>query len=180
MQKILFATSNENKLREARQILKVEIEGLALNLDEVQTLDPVECAQKKAKAAFKLAKQPVLVEDTALFFTVWNGLPGVFIDYFMKTVGNPGLIKLMKTEQNRAALAQTTLCYFDGNKLVTATGKIDGEIALQERGENGFGWDSIFIPKSYEKTFAELGSTEKNKFSMRRLAFEELKKQLAF
>lgn len=179
MNKIIFVTTNKGKLQEARGILGVEVEGLELEIDEVQTLDPVECVEKKAEAAYAKAKQAILVEDTCLFFEAWNGLPGVFINYFMKTLDNEGLIRLMKGEKNREAKAQAAFCYFDGEEKITAIGEIKGTISEKPRGDNGFGWDSIFVPKGVDKTFAEMTSEEKNKISMRKIALEELKRKLS-
>lgn len=178
MRKILFATGNKNKLREAREILGIQVESISLDVDEVQTLDPIECIEKKAEAAFKQAEEPVLVEDTSLSLNAWQGLPGVFIDYFMKTMGNAGLLRLMAGEKNRAAKAQTSLCLFDGKQKIVATGIIEGHITDSEKGENGFGWDTIFVPKGKDKTFAQMSSEEKNKISMRKLALEELKRKI--
>ncbi len=175
---LTFVTTNEGKLKEAKEILKQEIESSSLKLDEVQTLDPIECVEKKAEAAYKILQKPVLVEDTSLFFDAWNGLPGVFIDYFMKTLNNEGLTKLLKVEPNRKAKAQTSLCFYDGKEKVTVVGEIKGEIADSPRGKDGFGWDSIFIPEGKDKTFAEMNSEEKNKISMRKLAFEKLSEKL--
>jgi len=179
MNKIIFVTTNKGKLQEAREILGIEVEGLELEIDEAQTLDPIECVEKKAETAYAKAKQSILVEDTCLFFEAWNGLPGVFINYFMKTLDNEGLIRLMKGEENREAKAQTTFCYFDGKEKITAIGETKGIISEKPRGDNGFGWDSIFIPENSEKTFAEMSNEEKNKISMRKMALEELKTKLS-
>lgn len=175
---LLFVTTNQGKLREAREVLGVDIESLDLKVDEVQTLDPIECTQKKAEAAYAKVKKPLFVEDVALFFDAWNGLPGVFIDYFMKTLDNRGIIKLLKGEKNRTAKAQTTLCYFDGKDKITAVGVTEGTISLTPKGKNGFGWDPIFIPKGFTKTYAQLSDQEKNKVSMRRIALLKLRKML--
>lgn len=179
IKKINFVTSNQGKIIEAKEILKVEIVSVKIEkLDEVQTNDPLECVSKKAISAFNFFKKPVLVDDTSLFFSSLNGLPGVFIDYFMEALSNDGLLKLLVNEKDRTAIAQTSLCYFDGQKSLVVFGKVRGRIAKEKKGENGFGWDAIFIPDGSEKTFAEMTSQEKNKISMRRLALEQLKKQI--
>lgn len=179
MRKIVFATTNENKIREASEILHIQIVPKDINIDEVQTLDPLECVKKKAEAAYSLTKTPILVEDTSLFFEAWGKLPGVFIDYFMKSLGNEGILKLLLNEKDRSAWAQTSLCYLDGKRVVLAIGKLKGKIASNIRGNNGFGWDPIFIPQRKNKTLAEMTSEEKNSLSMRRIALEALKIKLA-
>ncbi len=179
MKKIIFVTTNENKIREASEILGIKVEPKDLKVDEVQTLDPLECVKKKAEIAYRLARIPILVEDTSLFFSAWGKLPGVFIDYFMKSLGNQGILKLLFDESNRSATAQTSLCYFNGKKNVVTTGKVRGKIAEKMRGDKGFGWDPIFIPRGKNKTFAEMTNLEKNSLSMRKIALEELKAKLA-
>lgn len=165
VKKINFVTGNQGKIIEAKEILKVEIIPVRIEkLDEVQTNDPLECVNKKAISAY--------------FFSSLNGLPGVFIDYFMDAFGNDGLLKLLVNEKDRTAIAQTSLCYFDGKKSLVVFGKVKGRISKEKKGENGFGWDAIFIPDGSRKTFAEMSREEKNKISMRRLALEQLKKQI--
>ena len=178
-----FATSNKNKLVEIERLLGVPVEGVKLEIDEVQTLNPEECARKKAVAAYQEFGKPVLVEDTALFFYAWNGvsngygLPGVFIDYFMKTLHINGILKLMKDESDRRAYATTTLAIsHNGKTAQTYSGKVEGSISSEMRGNSNFGWDPIFIPDGADKTFAEMTETEKDRYSMRRLAIEEYKK----
>lgn len=178
MKTIYFATGNQNKLAEAKQILGYPIEGLDLKIDEVQTLDPLECARKKAEAAYAQAQKPILVEDSSLFIEALAGLPGVFVDYFMKTLDNAGILQLMKDQSNRQATAQTTLCFYDGQTYTLGVGKIKGEIAPALQGDQGFGWDPIFIPTGFNKTFAEMTAEEKNQVSMRYLAFQDLKSKL--
>jgi len=177
--KINFVTGNQGKITEAKEILEIEIVPVKIEqLDEIQTNDPLECVSKKAISAYNFLKKPVLVDDTRLFFSSLSGLPGVFIDYFMDALGNGGLLRLLANEKDRAAIAQTSLCYFDGKKSLVVFGKVQGKISKVEKGENGFGWDAIFIPDGSKKTFAEMTSQEKNKISMRKLALEQLKKLL--
>jgi len=179
--KIFFATTNENKLREAREILGTGIEGIKIGVDEIQTLNPEKCAVKKAAEIYKQCQKPILVEDTALLFEAWKGLPGVFIDYFMKTVGNEGLLKMLEEEENRGAVAQTTLVLCRGeNDYQIFTGVLEGTVADKPRGEHGFGWDPIFIPNGFDKTLAEMSTKEKNDISTRRKALEQLRRAVLF
>lgn len=178
MNSITFATTNEGKLKEAQEILNIPIESIKLEVDEIQTLDPIECVEKKAIAAFQIAKKPILVEDTCLFFDAWNGLPGVFINFFMKTLDNEGMLTLLQQEKNRKAIAQTNYCFFDGKNKITTSGIIKGEISKTQKGANGFGWDTIFIPDGSDKTYAEMTNSEKNAISMRKIALEKLRREL--
>jgi len=113
-----------------------------------------------------------------LFFEAWNGLPGVFIDYFLKSIGIVGLLKMLTNKKNRKANAITYLGIFNGQKYKLFKGEIEGKIARKPKGKNGFGWDPIFIPKGHSKTFAEMNPDEKNMISMRKQALTKLKKEI--
>jgi XTP/dITP diphosphohydrolase len=80
--------------------------------------------------------------------------------------------------ENREAHAVCIAAVFDGREMRMGMGEVKGTIADDVRGENGFGWDVIFIPEGHERTYAEMSSSEKNDISHRRQAFEELKKNL--
>lgn len=175
MKKILFATTNQGKLDEAKRALEVEVEGLGLEIEEVQSLDTEKVAVAKAKAYFAEVKKPLFVEDVALAFEVWNGLPGTYINDFWKAWGNSGLIARMSSETNRKATAKTTLAYADEQgEIHVFEGIMEGKIATEERGDNGFGWDPIFIPDGFEKTLAEMSAEEKDSVSMRAKALAEM------
>jgi non-canonical purine NTP pyrophosphatase (RdgB/HAM1 family) len=174
-----FVTSNADKLREATDILGFSLDQVSsLKIDEIQSDDINKIVIHKAKKSYDIIKFPVLVEDSGLFFTAWNGLPGPFIKWFEASVGCHGLLKMMEGFENRKALAVCFVAIFDGKELIIGKGEVHGEIASSIRGENGFGWDVIFIPERHEKTYAEMVSSEKNLISHRRLAFEDLKKKI--
>lgn len=167
---LIFATGNKDKLREAGEILKIPLKGTSLEIEEVQSLDLVKVATLKAKEYYKLLKKPLFVEDGSLSFEALNGLPGTYINDVHKAIGNEGLVKLI-SGKNRKAEAKVAIVYIDKNaKGHTFIGKIEGSISNKPKGENGFGWDAIFIPKGGTKTFAEMTLQEKNKYSMRKKA----------
>lgn len=173
-----FATGNKNKLREVNEILGMNLEQIDLDLLEPQGIDILEVVEEKAKDAFEKCGKSVLVEDTGLGFSAWNGLPGALIKWFMDTVDNEGIIKMMESETDRSATAKTVVGFYDGTECHTFVGEVHGEISQKVRGENGFGWDKVFIPISHDKTFAEMSPEEKNGISMRKMAIEKLKKYL--
>lgn len=178
MEKIYFATTNEGKLKEARSILGISVEGTPLEIDEVQSLDPIEVATKKAEAYYDALKKPIFVEDNSLSIKALNELPGPYIDAFMKSLGNEGIVNLLKNVKDREVVAQATVVYVDeGGKKHVFIGKVKGLVANKPRG-NGFGWDPIFIPDGGKKTFGEMSLEEKNKYSMRAKALKKLKKRL--
>ncbi len=160
--KVLFVTSNESKLREAREILEVELESVALDLPEPQALDVAEVAAKKALAARDALHDPpspVLVEDSGLVFGAWNGLPGALTKWFLAAVGNEGLLRMLLAEEDRSARAVCAVAVADpGGSVEVFLGEVEGEIADAPRGAGGFGWDPIFVPEWSCETYAELGS----------------------
>mgnify|MGYP001564508480 CR=1 FL=1 len=178
MNKLLFGTTNQGKLREAENILGIELDGISLEIDEVQSLDRTLVATKKAEAYFAQIKKPLFIEDTSLVFNTLGNLPGTFIDYFLKELGNDGLLKLLKNNKDRKSTATVCIVYIDKNQKQLFTGETKGTISLRTKGNKGFGWDPIFIPNGSKKTFGEMNIEEKNKYSMRRKALEKFKKRL--
>lgn len=177
MQILYFATHNKDKLKEAGEILGLPIKAAGFEVDEVQSLDPVEVAVKKARSYYQKLKKPIFVEDVSLSIEALNGLPGTYIDAFLKTLGNSGIIEILKGKVNRRVFAQATITYISKNIEKVFIGSVKGAIADKPRGE-GFGWDPIFIPNGFNRTFGEMTLTEKNKFSMRAIALKKLKKWL--
>jgi|SRR3989344_1450990 len=180
MLEITFVTGNKEKLREAKEILNkdIKINNIDIDLIEVQEIDGKKVAIEKAKTAYNIVKKPLFVEDTSLYIQSWNKLPGTFNKWFMRTVGNEGIIRMLKDFNDRSANAETVIAYHDGKKIRTFIGTVKGEISDKVRGENGFGWDKIFIPNGLNKTQAELSASEKNSLSTRRKAIEKLKRYL--
>jgi XTP/dITP diphosphohydrolase len=157
----LFVTSNPNKAREAAEILGVEMRSVGLDLPELQALDVAQVAVAKAAAARATLgdpDSPVLVEDSGLVIDAWNGLPGALTKWFLRSVGNEGLLKMLSGEENRSARAvcAVAIAVADGSVRVFV-GEVEGNIATEPRGSGGFGWDPIFVPEGHTETYAELG-----------------------
>lgn len=178
--RICFGTTNQGKINEVKSILGLEIEGVGLSVNEIQSLDPVEVALDKARVYFERLGKAVLIEDVSLVFNALGRLPGTYIDGFITELGNEGLIKLMVGRTDRSAVAQTTLVFIDakGGEHIF-TGEIRGRIADNVAGDSGFGWDPIFIPEGETRTFGEMDASLKAKYSMRARALEKFKKWLA-
>lgn len=174
---VRFVTGNPDKLREARQILGMEIGQADVgDLEELQTIEVEDLIRHKAEEAHRKMKAPLIVEDTGLVFLAWKGLPGALIKWFQKTVDNAGMVRMMSGETDRRALAQCFIAYHDGATVHVVKGELAGTISEDVRGDGGFGWDRIFIPDGYTRTFGEMTVDEKNAFSHRKRAFENLKK----
>jgi XTP/dITP diphosphohydrolase len=181
----IFVTSNENKRREAERILGVKLDAASPELPEIQSLDFEEVVRAKALAAHEalaldLPPVPVVVEDSGIVFEAWNGMPGALTKWFVESVGNEGLLKMLSGFDGRSARAVCAVAVVGGRGegVEVFTGEVEGTIAEEPRGEGGFGWDPIFVPKGDFRTYAEMGK-EKNADSHRTRAFRRAGKWLA-
>jgi len=177
---LTFVSSNEEKYREMRGALAgcgVAVTRVALDLPEIQSLDPAQVAGHKARQAFEhVGAGAVLVEDTGLAIFAWNGYPGALIKWVLGAVGEPGLCRQLAAWDDRRAQATVALCLYDGHALHTFTGhQTTGVITCEPRGAHGFGWDSIFQPDGYELTYGEMPREEKMRISMRARALAALR-----
>ncbi|MEM2536964.1 MAG: XTP/dITP diphosphatase [Candidatus Bathyarchaeia archaeon] len=179
---VFFATNNINKFNEARRVLgryKIAVGMLRVKTVEIQSESLEEIAKTSAIYAFQQCHLPIIVEDAGLFIEALNGFPGPYASYVYKTIGNEGLLRLMKETPNRKARFQSVVAYFS-EELDTPMcfkGEVLGEITEAVRkGCSGFGFDPIFKPDGSEKTFAEMSIDEKNKYSHRAEALRKFAK----
>ena len=171
---ILLATSNKHKAQQIQALLGRPVQHIELDLPEVQAIDVQAVIEHKAREAYRQVGKPVLVEDTSLALHVWHGLPGALIRWFLETVGNNGICKMLEGYEHLAATAETWIGYFDGDAFVSFSGVVEGSIARSPRGNGGFGWDPIFVPTGWDKTFAEMTHEEGEAVSMRKAAVLKL------
>jgi len=155
-----------------------EIEHAELELPEIQAATIEEVAREKAREAFRRLGKACVVEDSALGFAAWGGLPGPYIKWFERVAGLPALCRALDGFPDRRASAVCVLAFRSETEQLTALGRIDGTIARDPRGNGGFGWDAIFVPDGEERTFAEMTAAEKNAMSHRRRAWEDLRKKI--
>ena len=169
---VLFVSSNEEKYNEAKKILAefgIELGFFQTELVEIQHDSLSEIASQKALDAYDKCKKPVIVEDDGLFIDSLSGFPGPFSSYIFKTIGNNGILKLIK--DNRGAEFVAIIAFCDSsNEPILFESKVVGTISKNIQGI-GWGYDPIFIPENQNRTYAELA--DKNKISHR---YESLKK----
>jgi len=172
---IYFITGNKNKFLEVKSIL-TDIEQMDIDLPEIQEIDPKEVVKAKLLEALNHKDAEFIVEDTSLYFDCLNGLPGPLIKWFMKKLGNEGLFDLVnKMGGTNKAQAKTIIGYAKNREdIYFFEGVTEGEIVVPT-GETNFGWDPIFKPDGFSKTFAKMTLEEKSSISMRRKAIEKLK-----
>lgn len=152
-----------------------DLESRALDLPEIQSDDVTEIVLDKAQKAYAEIGQPVFVEDVSLVIDAWGKLPGPFIKYFIENVGAVGILRMLGTETNRKVTAICALGCHDGKMVHTFLGKCAGQISLEIQGDNGFGFDPIFVPEGETRSFAEMPLEAKNQISHRARAYAMLR-----
>lgn len=171
-----FVTTNTNKFNEVKAILSsygIEVKMADADLIEIQSDDLESIAIEKAKNACAKLNARVIVEDDGLFIASLKGFPGPYSSFVFRTIGNEGIIQLMKAHTDRSATFRSIIAYCEPkNTPLTFVANVNGEIATEIRGA-GWGYDPIFIPSdSNGHTYAELGK-KKNELSHRKLALEK-------
>jgi len=175
METLYLITSNQGKVREFKRFLP-NIEHLAIDLPEVQSLDPKVVIADKLAVARQKYDGAFIVEDTSLYLDGLNGFPGPLIKWLTQAVGNEGVYKLTQKINDSGAVAKTVIGYADPKGEVHYfEGELRGTIVapVSMAGE-GFGWDEIFKPEGLSETFAEMGEDYKKDFSMRTEAIKQM------
>lgn len=171
---LTFITGNSAKAEQLGRHLDYPVGHRKLDLHEIQSLNIREIVEHKVKEAYGHVGTPVLVEDTSLAFVALGKLPGPLIKWFLTELGNEGLCRLLDGHTDRGACAEVCFGLYDGKELEMFDGSMKGTIAKQPKGECGFGWDPIFIPEGYGKTWGEMSPEEQKETSMRRIATKKL------
>ena len=190
MKRIVFATNNEHKLAEVRAILSNHFEILSLkdincHEDIPETADTLEGnARQKAEYISQHYHVDCFADDSGLEVEALQGAPGVYSARYAALEGTGEahdskanmnrLLRELKDKDNRKAQFRTIVCLIQDGKEHTFEGIVEGTINPEERGSSGFGYDPIFMPNGYDKTFAELGEDVKNSISHRARAIKKL------
>jgi XTP/dITP diphosphohydrolase len=185
MDNIIFATNNQHKVEEVRAVLGRRFKILTLKeagieIDIPEPHDTLEAnATEKSKTIFAITNKNCFSEDTGLEVEALNGEPGVksaryagegrsFDDNIDKLLIN------LKSANNKAARFRTVISLILDGKEYLFEGICAGKIIHERKGNNGFGYDPVFVPTGSDKTFAEMDIVEKNGFSHRKKAMEKL------
>lgn len=183
--KLVFATNNKHKLEEVSHILKDKIELLSLkdidcDVDIPETATTLEGnAVLKAQYIHENYGLNCFADDTGLEIEALNNEPGVYSARYAGSdkSSEANMLKVLKNLEgieNRKAQFRTAVSLIINNEQYLFEGIIKGTIIKEKRGNSGFGYDPIFVPEGYDKTFAELGNEIKNKISHRALAINKL------
>ena len=180
MKEILLVTGNAHKLHEWQNFMPndITLSSIDIDLEEIQSDDPLAIVSDKAQRAFAEVGKPVVVEDVSAGLVKFDGLPGPFIKFFMKRLGQDALYQLAGREDGAEALVSCSAAYFDGENLIPVRADVEGTV-VAPRGDSTFGFDVTFVPKGHTQTYAEMDPAYKNSISHRALAakmlFEKLK-----
>lgn len=182
---LLFATSNKNKVLEIKKVLPKEFN--IKSLDDIGFCEEIPENENtiegnaifKANYMYKKYNLNVFADDTGLEVDSLNGKPGVHSARYAGISKNSTdninkLLKKLKNKKNRKARFKTIIALILNSKIHTFEGVVEGIITKKPKGENGFGYDPVFIPSGYTKTFGELSIEEKNSISHRSLAMNKL------
>ena len=190
--RLVFASNNAHKLAEVRAIMPADIEVLSLHDIGFESDIPETGTTLEENSAIKarvvadyisangLAVDGIFADDTGLEIDALNGAPGV---YTARWAGEPAAnrrkaLAELAGQSNRAAQFRTVITFIDRENEMQVSGIVRGRIATEEYGDGGFGYDPLFIPEGYDKTFAELPAEIKNSISHRGRALAALVKAL--
>lgn len=185
---MIFATNNKNKLRELREIFNDDsiksLNDVGIDVDIEETGNTFyQNALIKAKAIYKLTKIPTIADDSGLIFNELHDWPGIYTHRIEEEANKLGLsrneylIKRGSELNNKNIKAVCTLVYYDGKRIIRATGLMKGTITDKEYPGNGFGFDSVFRLND-GRVVSSLSAKEKNKLSHRYNASVKLKSKL--
>lgn len=188
MEEIVIASGNAGKIKEAQEILKefkiTSIKDAGIDIDVEEDKDTFEGnAIKKAEViANKLNGKKCIADDSGIEIEYLNGFPGVVTKRWFEGTDRERNLKLIEklkgvSKENRKIKFTTAIALSDGKNTICELGIIDGFVAEEVKGENGFGFDEIFELEN-GKTLAELTQEEKNQISARKIALEKIKQKL--
>ena len=192
MKELIFATHNLNKIREIRHLIGQKFR--ILSLDDIGYFEEIPENQKtiegnaeeKVMRIHEFFQKNCFADDTGLEVEILNGQPGVISARFADYTGerNPGeeiseanirkLLRLMQGKVNRRARFRTVIALILNSQRFFFEGIVKGNIIEDKKGVNGFGYDPVFQPEGFSKTFAEMTLEQKNKISHRAIAINKL------
>lgn len=185
MKKLVFATNNKHKLIEIRQIVPgifevVGLEDIGCFTDIPETAETLEGnADIKANYVFTHFKLSCFADDTGLEVDALDGAPGVYSARYAGEDGNADnnidkLLQELSSFSNRKARFRTVISLILDNELHHFEGQVEGKIIHKRQGEDGFGYDPVFVPNGYDQSFAEMPAETKNSISHRGIATRKL------
>lgn len=192
--KLVVSTGNLDKIKEIKEILKdlpIEVIGKKdIGLEDLNVIEDgntlEENSIKKAKALAEKIEYMVLADDSGLFVDILNGEPGIYSSRYGGEEGNNGKninkllqeLKDISLDKRRASFKTVMVLITEDKETIIVHGQCKGTIGFELKGNKGFGYDPVFTPEGYDKSFGELGEGVKNKISHRAEALENLKAEI--
>lgn len=185
MRTLIFATNNQHKVAEIRAVLGnrfhiITLQEAGIDIDIPEPHDTLEAnAQEKSQTIHRLTGQDCFSEDTGLEVPALNGEPGVKSARYAGDVRSfdaniDKLLGKLKGKTDRSARFRTVISLILGGEEYRFEGVCPGRIIDERKGNEGFGYDPVFVPEGSDRTFAEMSMEEKNKFSHRKKAMEKM------
>lgn len=191
MEKIMIASRNKGKIKEFTEFFRpygIEVTSL-VDFETIPDIEETgesfeENAKIKAEQVADIVRMPVLADDSGLTVDALDGAPGIYSARYAgegssDDENNEKLLEALRDvpkEKRTARFVCVLAISTPGEETVYYKGYCEGEIGFEAKGENGFGYDPVFIPKGYDRTMAELSSEEKNAISHRSQAFKQLER----
>ena len=189
MKKILVGTHNQGKFKEIAYLISKKYKKISpskLKIESPKETGKTFNSNSRLKANFfsKFVDYPVISDDSGLCIKSLNYKPGIYSARLAKQKGSffkamKFILKKLKNKKNRSAYFICSLSFkYPGKKTISVSGTIKGKISKKILGRNGFGYDPIFIPNNYKKTFGQFSKAKKIKLDHRYIAFKKLKKKI--
>jgi XTP/dITP diphosphohydrolase len=178
-EKLILVSGNPNKGIEAERILGVPLLRVSISLPEIQAATVEEITRYKLGVARTKGYGRLIVEDVSLGFDELGDFPGPYVRWLLEAAGGKGLGAIAYALLNRSAKAQCCVAYWDGNESTIFLGECAGEVLVEPKGTQSFGWDPWFKPHGSTKTFAEMTPEEKDEISHRGKAYRMLRDHLS-
>ncbi len=182
---LIFATHNKNKVKEVNSLMPATINLLSIgDVNFTEDIEETELtiegnALLKAKTVYAATGLNCFADDSGLLVDALDGAPGVYSARYAGEQKNDAdniekLLKELSNKSNRKAHFKTVMALIINNTEHLFEGTINGTITTEKRGNNGFGYDPVFMPDGYDKTFAEMSFEEKSAISHRAIALHKL------
>ena len=189
MKKILIGTHNEGKFKEISYLLSKNIKKISpvkLKIKSPKETGKTFSSNSKLKAKYfsKFSNLPVISDDSGICIKALGNQPGIYSARWAKKHGSflnamKYILRKMRTKKDRSATFVCSLSFkYPKKKIITVIGKIKGKISYKIRGNRGFGYDPIFIPRSKTFTFGEISKFKKINMDHRYIAFKKLKNKI--
>lgn len=173
-----LCTSNEGKFEEIQRLLNREAPRTLTRVEaavpEVQHHDPTEVSVPKAWAAREQVGTDVLVDDSALYLTSLAHFPGAFVAHLIKAGGTEIIHRLLPAGADAGARAMSVITLARDDVVVAFRGDVAGQVIPVPRGDNSYGYDTVFVPDGETRTIAEMSTDEKDAMSPKRQAIDQL------